>query len=361
MSDSNTKTTPRLFQQIPLQVSEHVVSSMLHYSEEINLAKTNSIFYQCLNKNVQIKKLLHHVAYGEYENVKAMVEVNPRLLLQKNRVTISHSHLTFKNKTALQIAWYLKDTEMIELLQSHMDLPNIQLQQKAQYPEGYEAYKKIASEKINEGAKMLLEVFKTFETNDHFHKESRRVIQNVINYLQVKNPDETAIGHNIADELACILFKLYYINYDVFAMSEEGYSTLKHQYLWCHLLGAIQRYALAFVDIQAFRDGVFYTTKKKEEGSLQSRELSFKTWNHDKWYHLNFSSLVEKEDAGLGFDYAVYSGCMNYGDENYAYQLGMMYKNMYEYCQTKNIKLEKLMKNPVPKQAHDVSLKNLNP
>lgn len=313
--DFKKTAVPTPFDKIPQMINERIMSPLLDLGD-IPLMQTSQNLYSFYQKTAYLKKLLHHVAYGEYKNAKILVEQYPQLLLQKGTIEIQHSGLTFKDKTALQIALYLKDTEMVALFQKNMDLEDIEKQQDAQLPKG-EDYEAKDKEKIKEGCKILEETFKAIfdaevseddKENIIPDEKAKSAINRLKDYLKPKSAAETETGQDIGDKLLLKAFQLYDAYFQRFSVPADNltHNSPKNMLVWRQVVGGIQCYRLSFVDIQTMSDWVSINNEKKERGELQGRTLTFEIWDGQKMVPSDFLSLVSNSAARLGIDYAIY-------------------------------------------------------
>jgi hypothetical protein len=72
------------------------------------------------SENSEIAKLLHHIAYGDLQSAKAMLEVNPRLVLQAGH-TETPSGLKVLHTTPLECALGAGDPEMAKMIEPYFD------------------------------------------------------------------------------------------------------------------------------------------------------------------------------------------------------------------------------------------------
>lgn len=260
---------------------------------------TNKCSHQFFREISLIEKLLHHIAYGEFKGVEDMVNKYPQLLSQTGQVVVKHTGLML-NMTPLRAAIYLKDDEIVALLEKHMDAKEIEKQKKAQFPEGYEAYKKAELERINAGFKLLENAFEAIadalNDNRFIYEKTEFALNHLRNYLMPKGIIET--GEDINDLLFQEACKLYRVG--------RFGTEVQDVVAWSQIIGICEFYS-PLNTIQALNDGLDETNRKKEAAEPQGRKLIFKIWHGgDNWVETDFQAMVNRPGAGLGFDYGLY-------------------------------------------------------
>jgi len=341
----STPLHPAPFTQLPTNLSS-ILSPLLTFEDKINVMETyNKSVHLFFSTTFYIEKLLHHVYYGEPKNAKAMIEKNPRLLLQTGRVTCKHTGDTLRG-TPLRIALRVKDLEMIVLFLSHMDSKNIAIQMKAQFPQGYEDYKKAEAKKIQEGYKKLETAFKAIESAEveviainpdldiltiSIDKKTESVLNDLRGYLKPKGIIET--GEDITDMLVAKAFELYHSNFYPFSTQPDSLHLSPKNVLAWRLVGIVQRH-LMFHDIQAMSEGPDTTSKKKNTGKPQGRTLIF----GQCFVQDHFLSMVSDSVSGLGVDYAI-SG----GHKGSKWKCGLQHggKSFINLSEAKNLNLKR--------------------
>jgi hypothetical protein len=341
---------------------------MLIFEDKMNFMQVNKCTHLFFNKTIQIDRLLHHVFYGQPKNVKAMIKRDPQLLLQTGSVTCKHTGETLRG-TPLRIALRVKDLEMIALFQKHMDLEEIEAQQKAQFPEGYRSYQEEEKTNIREGYAILEETFeaifhgeikayklredKSTEGSDKLSmdKKTESALNHLRDYLKPKGVIET--GMDIRDALLAKALELYEANYDRFSIPSQKLTlkSPKNQLAW-RLVGIIQLH-VKINNIQAMCGGPHDAIQKMKAGKPQARALTFEIWDGYDWgVKSNFLDMVSDPSSGLGVDYACYArwACGERAQHGLGSALGVT-KSFSVLITIKNTELAKLILNPARPEA----------
>jgi hypothetical protein len=92
--------------------------SLVHASQSLHQ------FFKKTFKEVYENQLLRHIIYGELVEAEALIADHPNCLLAKGIAKLDHTNQAYKG-TALQIALYIKDPEMVAMIQRHLSLDEI--------------------------------------------------------------------------------------------------------------------------------------------------------------------------------------------------------------------------------------------
>ena len=249
----NNKISSTPFDILPQDIIDYVISPMMPLEDKNHLMQVSQKTHHFFSKTfgeAYVVKLLHHVLYGEPTKVEAMIKNNPLLLLHKGTVTLEHTQQTFKG-TALQIARYNKDEEMVAILQHYMEIDEIERQEKEQFPEGYAAYKIKEAESVKVGFKLLKKIFDIIsESKVETDNQGNLIIdqqgQSALNCLRgyLKPKGVINMGEDKTDVLLKKAYELYTENYRRSCMPaiRLTYDSPKNMLAFQLILGIIQRY-----------------------------------------------------------------------------------------------------------------------
>ncbi len=241
-------------------------------------------------------KLAQHVAYGEMEQAKTLLEENPllakKLLAEKVTVT-DYSKRKIKKKTAFQIALCALDDEMCEMLANltHMSKEEMtsQYKEKDIFPEGHQK---------------------------HYQEQTRFDFSDIINAIDKSNNEEVQTALNLVLPNTTVLwaelekFRLSFTKhsqqetvfnpqhliaaFDRYDKKLNDWDLNKRNLFWRQVIGFVQRFFPANLAMDVAQ-GLHSRIEEKEKSNR-----SFKFRYADKFiFPLSFDSL-----CGLGYEYA---------------------------------------------------------
>ncbi|HFD2276158.1 TPA: hypothetical protein ACF2P2_002989, partial [Legionella pneumophila] len=250
--------------------------------------------------NSDIATLLHHVAFGELEQVKGMLEKNPRLLLEAGNVEDPAGN-TIVRVTPYECALGAGDDEMAGMMDEYFKKfeggDKARLKQYARFKTGIE---QMLDEKNAFDFGPLLQIIIESKNEDvtaalnldfNHHSPLQHVLEDFRKHFL---PREIHRGMHFNYATLLKAFEVYDKAFDTLIKAGRSYD--KCDLFWRQVIGYIQR-GLPACDRQAFAQGIFYINEKKEK--LQ-RHFNF------RFVGCSFpiTSAVDS-CSGLGYEYGV--------------------------------------------------------
>ena len=270
----------------------------------IELIREISEFGQ--NPNSEFATTLKHVARGELEEAKAMLDQNPRFVLQSGTV-MTRAGLTVCQKTPLEVALGEGDPEMAAMIMSYFSQFEGGEREKEKQLERYRPLIEHMQNQKPYDLTKLIELIKNSSAKDvtaALHKDMEHdsnlrdaLIQfrKDVNLSIVKKPQMHYNYQTIIHALE--IFDREWDN--LYRASGNNYD--KCDLVWRQVIGYLQR-GLPAVDRFAFARGLYDLVENKMKMSLE-RNVEYKYGNG------SFPDTSSGEDlAGLGFDYGIWAG-----------------------------------------------------
>lgn len=340
---STTKTYhPRLFVDLHKDILVSGIGQFLSLSEKDLLSRVGNktlytFFYP--SRKQATEQLLLHIVYGEKEEAAAMLERNPKLLLNKATVTDGSGRKI--NGTAWQVAAGADDVsinfhsaqtddeskksgEMLEMIEDYFKLlPNYQLilaqQRTEQFPEGYEEIEKERSRQNLEIVKRVIEMIAMSSTDE----ECEAVLQEFSKQLQPKGVITT--GKHFDVNLLPHVIKLYDENYERFG----GMDSRKNNLFWIRIIGEIEfhlpaSYAQALNGLDKIMNQKMSVDRKLSVFDyMRSCHIPYYTRTNELGLGVNLAlEKLRRRHMGIGRNKRACSGCpdcfKNYIDQKQA-------------------------------------------
>src|SRR3990167_1906011 len=236
--------------------------------DQYNLSRVSCGLYTPL-KNLASKHVhafLTHVVRGEKAQVEAMIQRDPRLLLEKMQVKDEAGRTIYG--TAYQIALGAKDVspypgqfeEMAEMIKRHLAKhfgeEERNKQYNEQFPEGFEKEEEARKQRDLDA---LQKLFKAIDKakNDHELDDAIKVFKQ---YLEIENTREFKTCYHFNEDLFIKAVELYDHYYDKFG----GFNSKKNNLVAVKGFGGIEGYFPANL-AQAMCDGVGDVVEKKQQ------------------------------------------------------------------------------------------------
>lgn len=220
--------------------------------------------------NSDIATLLHHVAFGELEQVKGMLEKNPRLLLEAGNVEDPAGN-TIVRVTPYECALGAGDDEMAGMMDEYFKKfeggDKARLKQYARFKTGIE---QMLDEKNAFDFGPLLQIIIESKNEDvtaalnldfNHHSPLQHVLEDFRKHFL---PREIHRGMHFNYATLLKAFEVYDKAFDTLIKAGRSYD--KCDLFWRQVIGYIQR-GLPACDRQAFAQGIFYINEKKKNYS----------------------------------------------------------------------------------------------
>jgi hypothetical protein len=271
------------------------------YRLPIDIIKKISEF--AVDPNGDIAILMHNIAYGNFAAAKAMLDANPRLVLQAANVT-TPSGLRVIRTTPLECALGGGDAEMAAMIAPYFD----KIEGGEQIREAsFTRYRPHIESMLNQPAydfSLLISVIKnssaaeiTAALNKDFSADNP--LNNALAaFRRFFTPGQITVGMHFNYQDLLRAFEVYDQEYDaLYKSSGNDYDKLR--LFSRQIIGFIQR-SLPAVDRQIFAQGLFDVVENK---AFNQRSFKFKYDNIDYPITAGDVSL-----SGLGFDYLAHWG-----------------------------------------------------
>jgi hypothetical protein len=251
------------------------------------------------NPDSEIAILLHHIAFGDLQSAKAMLKVNPRLVLQASHVE-TPSGLKVMHTTPLECALGAGDPEMVKMIAPFFEARGIaggvsvRTKQFASYrmhienmmtQEPYDFTLLLHTLMLASPADVVASL-----NNNMTHDSALRDI--LIQFRKDFTPDTITVGMHFNYQHLLHAVAVYNQCFDI--LHSYGHKYDKNRLFCCQVIGFIQR-SLPAIDRMIFAQG-FYNVSVENAGIKRS----FKFKDHD----FNFPVTAgDYSFHGLGFDY----------------------------------------------------------
>src|SRR3990167_4013558 len=216
--------------------------------DQYNLSRVSCGLYTPL-KNLASKHVhafLTHVVRGEKAQVEAMIQRDPRLLLEKMQVKDEAGRTIYG--TAYQIALGAKDVspfpeqfgEMVEMIEGYFkQLPNGEEERKKQYaeqfPEGFEKQEEARRMSDSLALNKVFAAIKKDKTTGL--AEAKKAVAEFQNYLENRVKGVITTGYHFNEALFEEALKLYDEHYEKFG----GFDSPKNRLAAIQVIGGIQK------------------------------------------------------------------------------------------------------------------------
>ena len=255
------------------------------------------------NADIEIAALLHHIAYGNLAEAKAMLDKNPRLVLQSAH-TETPSGLKVLHTTPLECALGAGDPEMAEMIESYFDAKEIKGGAKIR-DEQLARYRQHVEDMLNSEKNppydftLLIDTLMaatpedvTAALNLDFNHES--VLRDVLAQFRIDfTPGTITSGLHFNYLHLLRAFEVYEQHYDALKQtSGDNYDKLR--LFSRQVIGFIQR-SLPAIDRMVFAQGLYDVVENKAK---IVRSFKFKYDNADFPVTVGDSSC-----SGLGYEY----------------------------------------------------------
>jgi hypothetical protein len=265
---------------------------VIHYISQTSMAS--------FSENSEIAKLLHHIAYGDLQSAKAMLEVNPRLVLQAGH-TETPSGLKVLHTTPLECALGAGDPEMAKMIMPYFDSDKISGGAKVRETQ-YTRYRQYIVDMLNPEINppydftLLIETLMTATSKDVWAALKRdmthhSLLRDVLEQFRKDfTPGNITRGMHFNYQHLLHAFEVYDQQYVHFS-KHSNYLNLR--LLCCQIIGFIQR-SLPAIDRMVFAQSLFEVVNNGEI----KRSFKFKYSTGD------FSDTGgDQSRSGLGFEY----------------------------------------------------------
>src|SRR3990167_1687160 len=238
--------------------------------DQYNLSRVSCGLYTPL-KNLASKHVhafLTHVVRGEKAQVEAMIQRDPRLLLEKMQVKDEAGRTIYG--TAYQIALGAKDVspfpenkieEMAEMLErylaEHFGEEERNKQYNEQFPEGFEKQEEARRKSDSFELNKVFAAIKKDKTTGL--AEAKKAVAEFQNYLENQIEDVITTGYHFNEALFQEALKLYDEHYNDFG----GFDSAKNRLVAIKLIGFIERFFPANL-AQAMCDGIGRVVNEKK-------------------------------------------------------------------------------------------------
>ncbi len=243
---------------LPKELLQKEIGQYLSSEDKYHLSRESyglhSLFKQPASKHVH--QFLTHVVRGEKNEVKAFLDKNPSLLLEKIQVTDEAGRKILG--TAFQIALGAKDVspfpdkfnEMAEMIASYFEkIPDGEKEKQKQYDEQFpEGFEKLEATRRARDSEALNTVFAAIK--DKPLAEAEEAVTAFQDYLKTQAQQVIKIGYHFNEALYEQALTLYNNNFDACG----GYFSDKNNLAAVKVLGGIQHYFTANL-AQAACDG----------------------------------------------------------------------------------------------------------
>ncbi len=243
---------------LPKEVLQKEIGQYLSYEDKYYLSRECHGLYTLFKQpaSQHVHQFLTHVVRGEKNEVKAYLDKNPELLLEKIQVTDEAGRKIFG--TAFQIALGAKDVspfpdkfnEMAEMIASYFEkIPDGEKEKQKQYDEQFpEGFEKLEATRRARDSEALNTVFAAIK--DKTLAEAEVAVTTFQDYLKKQTEGVIKTGYHFNEALFQQALTLYINNFDACG----GHYNDKNNLAAVKVLGDIQYYFTANL-AQAACDG----------------------------------------------------------------------------------------------------------
>jgi hypothetical protein len=290
----------------------------------------------------EIARLLRHIAYGDLQAAKAMLKVNPRLVLQASHVE-TPSGLKVMHTTPLECALGAGDPEMVKMIAPYFEAKGIDggmAVREKQFARYRMHIENMMTQEPYDFTLLLHTLMQASPAdvaaslnNDMTHDSALRDV--LTQFRKDFTPLTITVGMHFNYKHLLHACEVYNQNFDI--LHSYGHNYDNNRLFCCQVIGFIQR-SLPAIDRMMFAQGLDNVEEEMNAEIKRSFQFKFSTPNFPVTVP-DHSSL-----SGLGFDYfAGYYGTRCFSSPNGGVWAHRTAAGFGKLMSSKNVRLAELM------------------